>query len=154
VTVAVREARDADAGQIAEIVADVMSGPDPVGFEEPLTPVQVREWRRRQGEFGALLVAEEDGRIVGFASVDFDSAMPRDCSFGAWVRRDSRRRGVATALAERALTFARERGYRRIRGRLPEHNEAALSFLSSVGPLVPLQNPGASFLLPIEEGRG
>ena len=65
------------------------------------------------------------------------------------VRARNRRQGHGTALAEEALAFARERDYRRIRARLPEDNEAALSFLSSIGALVPLTNPGTTFELPI-----
>jgi ribosomal protein S18 acetylase RimI-like enzyme len=68
---------------------------------------------------------------------------------GVWVLPDHRRRGLATDLAELLLEFARERGYRRIRGRLPEGNEAALSFLSSIGAMVPLRNPEMSFELPL-----
>ena len=52
-------------------------------------------------------------------------------------------------LAERALEHGRDRGYKRIRGRLPQNNEVALSFLSSIGALVPLYNPEARFELPL-----
>ena len=45
--------------------------------------------------------------------------------------------------------FAREHGYKRIRARLPEENEAALSFLSSIGGMVPIMNPGATYVLPL-----
>ena len=48
-----------------------------------------------------------------------------------------------------ALEHAREKGYKRIRGRLPQNNEVALSFLSSIGALVPLYNPEARFELPL-----
>ena len=44
-------------------------------------------------------------------------------------------------LAEEALAFTRERGYQAIRARLPEDNEPALSYLSSIGALVPLATP-------------
>ena len=65
------------------------------------------------------------------------------------MRARYRRQGNGTALAEEALAFARARGYRRIRGRLPEQNEPALSYLSAIGALVPLTNPGTSFELPV-----
>jgi len=52
-------------------------------------------------------------------------------------------------LGESILDFAREAGYRRIRGRLPANNEPALSFLSGLGALVPLRNPEMRFELPL-----
>jgi hypothetical protein len=47
------------------------------------------------------------------------------------------------------VDFARENGYRRIRGRLPEGNEPALSFLSAIGAMVPLRNANMTFELPL-----
>ena len=58
-------------------------------------------------------------------------------------------RGLATSLAEDLIEFARERGYRRVRGRLPDGNEPALSFLSGIGAMVPLRNPDMTFELPL-----
>ena len=65
------------------------------------------------------------------------------------MRTRNRRQGHGTALAREALAFARDRGYKRIRARLPENNEPALSYLSSIGALVPMRNPGTTFELPI-----
>ncbi len=40
-------------------------------------------------------------------------------------------------------------GFQRVVGRLPESNEPALSFLSSIGGLVPIINPDMRFELPL-----
>ncbi len=66
---------------------------------------------------------------------------------------EHRRKGIGTNLAELALGFAREKGYKRIRGNLPDHNETALSFLSGIGALVPIYNPEVVFELPIYDGN-
>jgi GNAT superfamily N-acetyltransferase len=66
-----------------------------------------------------------------------------------WLLSSARRKGIGTALAEYALGFARDKGYKRIRGRLPQDNETALAFLSSIGALVPIYNPEARFELPL-----
>jgi ribosomal protein S18 acetylase RimI-like enzyme len=145
----VRLATPEDADQIAEIIAEVVSDPDPVSFDHAWTADEVRSWIRRQGENGAMFVVDDGRRVLGFAAMDFDSSKPDESTFGAWVRARNRRQGHGTTLAEEALAFARQRGYRRIRARLPEHNEPALSFLSSIGALVPLMNPGTTFELPI-----
>ncbi|KAA0232009.1 GNAT family N-acetyltransferase [bacterium] len=91
-------------------------------------------------------------RSLGSEPVGLPAAMSPE-RVREWLRRlgdqGARRRGLATALAEELLEFARERGYRRIRGRLPDGNEPALSFLSSIGAMVPLRNPDMSFELPL-----
>ena len=68
---------------------------------------------------------------------------------GVWLLPEHRRKGLGTNLAELALRFAREKGYKRIRGNLPDNNETALSFLSGIGALVPIYNPEVVFELPI-----
>jgi GNAT superfamily N-acetyltransferase len=109
----------------------------------------VRAWLKRLGDDGALFVVDDGSIQVGFGSLDFDTATPDTGLLGVWVLPDHRRRGLATDLAESLIEFARERGYRRIRGRLPDGNEPALSFLSAIGAMVPLRNPNMSFELPL-----
>ena len=148
----IRTARQEDVEQIAEIIADVIAEGRPAAFPEPMSTEGARAWMERQGDSGTMLVVDDGRFIRGFASVDFDSSRPDECTFGAWVRERYRRQGNGTALAQEALSFARQHGYRRIRGRLPEQNEPALSYLSAIGALVPLTNPGASFELPVYQG--
>ncbi len=145
----VRRADTKDAAQIAEIIAEVRGDSNPTGFEDAQTPEQVEAWITRQGGSGAMFVVDDGRHVLAFAALDFDSSEPDECSFGAWVRVQNRRQGHGTALAEDALAFARDRGYKRIRARLPQDNEPALSYLSSIGALVPMTNPGTRFELPI-----
>lgn len=145
----VRRATLDDADEVASIIGELIATGEPVAFQQAMSVDDVKAWIRRQGDDGAMFVIDDGRFIIGFAAVDFDSARPNECSFGSWVRPQNRRQGHGTSLAEEALAFARERGYRRVRGRLPENNEAALSYLSSIGALVPMQNPGMSFELPI-----
>jgi L-amino acid N-acyltransferase YncA len=145
----VRRATPEDADDISAIIKELIANGESVALQSRLSTEEVKAWMARQGEDGAMFVVDDGRFILGFAAVDFDSAYPNECSFGSWVRTQNRRQGHATALAEEALAFARERGYRRIRGRLPEKNNAALSYLSAIGALVPMQNPGMSFELPI-----
>lgn len=151
----IRRATRADAAQISEIIAELLREPNPVAFSSPRTPVEVEEWMERQGDQGAFFVVEDErGRVLGFATVDFNSAEPDAATFGAWIRQQHRRQGHGTTLAEHCLAFARQKGYGRIKARLPRDNDAALSYLSSIGALVPLFNPGTTFELPIyQEGE-
>ncbi len=145
----VRRAEAEDAAAISAIIGEILGEGLAISFERALDPGEVATLIERQGSAGATFVAEEGGAVVAFGSVDPGPADPGECALGSWVRREQRRRGIGTALAEVALAFAREQGYRRIRGRLPGGNEPALSYLSAIGALVPLTNPGATFELPL-----
>lgn len=151
-TATVRRATRDDAAHVADVIREVVKDPDPVGLDE-MSPDEVAEWMDRQGDYGAMFIIEEGGEVLGFSSLDFDSSRADECTIGAWIRPAYRRRGHASDLIDDMLAFARDRGYRRVRGRLPEGNEAALSFLSTIGALVPIINPGAQYELPIYEVR-
>jgi GNAT superfamily N-acetyltransferase len=146
---AYRQATADDAERIARIIAAIVEEPNPVAFEGPLSPEQVRTWLIRLGAQGGIFLCLIDGEVVGFSALDFDTQEPETAVLGVWMLPEHRRKGLGTALAEYALGFARDKGYRRIRGRLPKENQMALSFLSSIGALVPLYNPDAVFELPL-----
>jgi GNAT superfamily N-acetyltransferase len=143
----IRRATESDAEGIAAILRGM--GKENVGLEGTFDGDRVRAWLKRLGEDGALFVVDDGSIQVAFGSLDFDTATPDTGLLGVWVLPDHRRRGLATDLAESLIEFARERGYRRIRGRLPDGNEPALSFLSAIGAMVPLRNPNMSFELPL-----
>ena len=143
-----RIATKADANEIADIIRGL--GPDAnVGLDGEWDEKRVREWIQRLGEDGALIISFDGSIPVAFGGIDFNTTEPEIAILGVWVIPDYRRRGLATVLAEDLIEFARDRGYRRIRGRLPEGNEPALSFLSGIGAMVPLRNPDMTFELPL-----
>lgn len=151
----IRRATRDDAPQIAEIIAELLREPEPVSLDRAQSAEEVVAWIDRQAERGAIFVIEERQRLLGFAAVDPHPDEPAAATFGTWVRAQHRRQGHGTALAEHCLAFARQQGYLRIKARLPEDNEPALSYLSSIGALVPLFNPGTTFELPIyQDGNG
>ena len=142
----IRRATKDDADGIAAIIRGLGEN---TGLPADFTPERVREWIRRLGEDGVLIVACDGSIPVAFGALDFNTTEPETGLLGVWVSPDHRRRGLATEVADRIVDFARDRGYRRIRGRLPEGNEPALSFLSAIGAMVPLRNPNMSFELPL-----
>lgn len=144
-----RQANVNDADAIASVIERVLQEPNPVGFDRALTPEEVRTWLSRLGGEGGVFLATIDGQVVGFGALDYNTFEPDTVILGVWMLPDVRRRGIGTALAEYALGFARDKGYKRIRGRLPQDNEVALTFLSSIGALVPIYNPEARFELPL-----
>jgi len=144
-----RQANVNDAAAIVHVIEVAMEEPNPVGFEHALTPDEVRTWLSRLGGEGGVFLAIIEGKVVGFAALDYNTIEPDTVVLGVWMLPEVRRRGIGTALAEYALGFARDKGYKRIRGRLPQNNEVALTFMSSIGALVPIYNPEARFELPL-----
>lgn len=147
--VEVRHAVGGDAAAIAAITARVVAEPRPGGLSRPLSTEEIERWLRRLGDQGTMLVAARGQDVVGFGALDFNTEDPDTCTLGVWVLPEHRRGGVATAIGSSLLDFAREAGYSRVRGRLPDGNEPALAFLSGLGALVPLQNPEMRFELPL-----
>jgi GNAT superfamily N-acetyltransferase len=148
-----RQATIHDADAVSSIIEAVLKEPNPVGFEGPMSSDQVRTWLTRQGGQGGIFLCLLDNKPLGFSAIDYDTYEPDTAVVGVWLLLEYRRQGIGTALAEYALGFARDKGYKRIRGRLPKMNETALSFLSSIGALVPITNPEAVFELPLYEDR-
>ena len=144
-----RQANINDADAISAVIAEVVKEPNPVAFDRALTPDEVRTWLTRLGGEGGVFLAIIEGKVVGFGALDYNTFEPDTVILGVWMLQEARRKGIGTALAEYALGFARDKGYKRIRGRLPSDNEVALSFLSSIGALVPIYNPEARFELPL-----
>ncbi|HUS81742.1 MAG TPA: GNAT family N-acetyltransferase [Dehalococcoidia bacterium] len=144
-----RRATTDDAEEIASVIDAVMKDAHPVGFERAYSADEVRTWLSRLGDAGAVFLCFVEGSAAGFSALDFNTQEPDTATLGVWLRRRNRGKGLGTDLARLALDFARDRGYRRIRGRLPAGNEVALSFLSSIGALVPIYNPNMRFELPL-----
>jgi RimJ/RimL family protein N-acetyltransferase len=143
----IRRATKEDADGIASVIRAL--GEQNVGLAGEWGADRVREWMRRLGEDGVVVVAYDGSIPVAFGALDFDTSEPETGVLGVWVLPEHRRRGLATEVADEIVDFARDRGYRRIRGRLPADNEPALSFLSAIGAMVPLRNPDMTFELPL-----
>ena len=143
----IRTATEADCDGIAAILRAMES--ENVGLEGPWDAERISAWMKRLGDEGTLIVAADGSIPVAFGALDFDTAAPNAGVLGVGASPNHCRGGLAWDLAGAFFDLARERGYRRIRGRLPEGNEPALSFLSSIGAMVPLRNPNMTFELPL-----
>lgn len=144
----VRRATHDDAEAVAAVVRGLGDEPN-IGITPGFDAARAREWVKRLGDGGTMLIAFDGSIPVAFGTLDFSTIEPDTGVLGVWVATEHRRRGLATEIADGLLEFARVSGFRRIRGRLPEENEAALSFLSSIGAMVPLRNPDTTFELPL-----
>jgi RimJ/RimL family protein N-acetyltransferase len=145
-----RRATARDAQQIASIAARiVLNGGGATGLPRHLTAAEVvgrmRSYRRR----GAWFICRIDRQTAGFAALEPVSDEKKTAALGVWVLPSFRGQGVGRELALMALDFARGKGYRKVRGRIPAGNEPALSFFSSIGALVPRVGGDIRYELPL-----
>jgi RimJ/RimL family protein N-acetyltransferase len=145
-----RRATARDAQQIASVAARiVLNGGRASGLPSHLTAAEVvgrmRSYRRR----GAWFICRIDRQTAGFAALEPVADEKKTAALGVWVLPSFRGQGVGRELALMALEFARGKGYGKVRGRIPAGNEAALSFFSSIGALVPRVGRGLRYELPL-----
>jgi RimJ/RimL family protein N-acetyltransferase len=135
----VRHAEPGDAASLVELARAV-------GAEEEGWLITGGEWRSaaeerrylrsiRRHPHAAVLVAEDDGAIVGRLSVarDLHPASEHVGDVGLMVARDYRRRGVGKALMEGAEEWARSVGIRKLELHVFPHNEPAIALYEGLG---------------------
>jgi len=119
------------------------------GLPGRLTDDGVRGRLEEWGERGALFVCEDAGPACGFALVQPDVNHPDDAQMGVWLIPEARGRGIGRELAVLATEFAREAGYKRLSGIIPENNEQALSFFGDFGSIAQIVGQGMEYELPL-----
>lgn len=135
----VRHAEPGDAASLVELARAV-------GAEEEGWLITGGEWRSaaeerrylrsiRRHPHAAVLVADDDGAIVGRLSIarDLHPASEHVGDVGLMVARDYRRRGVGKALMEGAEEWARSVGIRKLELHVFPHNEPAIALYEGLG---------------------
>jgi RimJ/RimL family protein N-acetyltransferase len=139
VTATIRRAEPGDAAALVALARDVAS-------EEEGWLITAGDWRSASEErrylravrrypHAAVLVADEDGRIVGRLSAARDPhpACAHVADLGLMVARDRRRHGIGRALMAAAEDWARDVGIRKLELHVFPYNEPALSLYRSLG---------------------
>lgn len=152
-----RKATQDDAGAIAAIGATVLDElGDGSGLPGPMTPANVSERLAgydapgsAAGGRGAMFVCQAEKGLHGFAALERDPQDEGCAVMGVWLLPAARRRGIGRELALMALEFARNAGYRKLRGTLPEGNEQALSFFGELAALAQVVGGGMQYELPL-----
>jgi phosphinothricin acetyltransferase len=133
-----RPASPADAEAITEIYNQGIE--DRIGtFEtEPRTVEQVLAWFEAAGPLGRypIIVAEDGGRIVAFASTS--AYRSRTCyrgiaEFSIYVARDQRRHGAGKAALSALIEAAENAGYWKLVSRIFVENTASRRVCAAVG---------------------
>jgi RimJ/RimL family protein N-acetyltransferase len=139
VTVVVRAARPNDASAIVQLGDEV--GREPEGWliasSGGRTTGDERRYLRAVRRFphAAVLVADDEGRIVGRLSIARDEhpASKHVADLGLMVAASHRRRGIGTALLDAAVAWAREVGVRKLELHVFPYNEAAIALYERFG---------------------
>lgn len=135
----IEKARPEDAAALIDYLNQVGGETDNLTFgagEFPATVEGEAEFIRQkdQDPKELLLVAREEGRIIGNASL---SALPRRmshrASVGVSVLREHWGRGIATALMEKIIAHAREQGIEVIELEVRSDNPSAIHLYEKLG---------------------
>jgi len=135
VAVTIRPAAHADAAAVANIYNQGIADRGAT-FETTLrTPADIDSRIREHDRF-PILVAEEDGHVIGWAGTG--SYRPRACYAGiaevsVYLDRAARGRGVGRQLLEALIAAARERGFWKLVSRVFPFNTASRALCRSCG---------------------
>jgi L-amino acid N-acyltransferase YncA len=114
----IRDAREADIPAIAAIYADaVLTGTASYEIEPPDEAEMARRWRALAEAGFPYLVAEAEGRLLGYAYAGPFRTRPAYRWFvedTVYVARDAQRRGVGRSLLARLVAMCEERGFRQM----------------------------------------
>jgi L-amino acid N-acyltransferase YncA len=126
----------ADAGAIAEIYNQGIAERGATFETDPRTPAQLAKRIQDDPQRFPVLVAEEDGRVLAWASIG--PYRDRQCyagvgEFSVYVHREARGRGLGRALVARLIEEARARGYWKLLSRVFPFNTASLALCRAMG---------------------
>ena len=126
---ATRPATDLDLPAITDIYNQAVLRSTGTFDTEPKTPGQQREWFARHGDSHPVIVAEESGKVVGWASMSPYSdrcAYARTAEVSVYIDEGARGRGLGGELLEGILSAGRKAGLLQVLARVTEGNEASL----------------------------
>jgi GNAT superfamily N-acetyltransferase len=134
---------------IARVVNAIVAEGENMALPGRMTVEQVRALIERLGDRGGIFYAMERDRVAGFATLTPSASEPGTAALGVWVLPEFRRRGLGTDLSRAAIEFARDAGFTKLQGTIPNENEPALSFFSAIGPIAAIEGGGMRYELPV-----
>lgn len=134
---------------VARVVNTVVAEGENMALPGRMSADDVRGLLERIGERGGIFYAEERDKVIAFALLSPSAQENETATLGVWVLPECRRRGLGTELSRAGIEHARDLGYAKLQGTVPDENEPALSFFSAVGPIVMLEGGGMRYELPV-----
>ncbi len=102
----------------------------------PRSLQEQREWLQARSGAHAVIVAEEAGEVVGFASLSPYRERPAYSTTvedSVYVRGDQRGSGVGRALLERLIELAMQHGFHTVLARIVGGHDASIALHKAVG---------------------
>jgi len=134
--VVLRAAQPNDAAAIAEIYNDAILTSTATFDTQPKTTEERLAWLKAHDERQPVLVAEIDGRVIGWASLSKWSDRPAyadTVESSSYVASEYRGQGVGRALKVELIARAKELGLHTIIARTAQGSEASLHLNQSLG---------------------
>jgi len=133
----IREAATADLEAIRAIYNQAVRETTSTWDHQQRTAADHQHWYAVKQESGfPLLVAEEAGEVIGYASYGLfrpHSGYAHTMEHSVYVRPDHHRAGLGRALLEQLIELARERGVHALIGGLSADNAASLALHTRLG---------------------
>ncbi len=137
VTLNIRRATPDDAASINAIWQVIAAEKIYSAIDKPFTTEEERAYIQSLSDREGIFLAESDGKVVGFQSLDLWARVIRSMNhvgqLGTFVLPAWRGRGVAKALAEHTLAFAREHEYEKLVIFVRASNTGAQKFYARLG---------------------
>jgi ribosomal protein S18 acetylase RimI-like enzyme len=135
--ITIRRATTDDAEAISAIWEVICAERVYTAVNRPFTPQQERDYIASLSDREGIFLAEVDGRIVGFMSLDlwakYTDSFDHVGVMGTFVLPEWRREGIGRRLAEHTLDFACANGYEKIVIYVRANNAGAQTFYRSLG---------------------
>ena len=125
-----------DLGAITEIYNQAILNTVATFDTEPKTLDEQNEWFSQHGARSPILVAEQDGVIVGWASLSMWSdrcAYSDTAEISLYVAENYRNKGIGRKLSEAILQAGRDAGLHSVIARIAEGNEISVHIIESLG---------------------
>jgi L-amino acid N-acyltransferase len=132
----IRQATLEDLGAITEIYNQVILNTAATFDTNPKTPEEQKAWFSRHGSKYPILVAQQDGRIIGWASLSMWSdrcAYSDTAEISLYIREDCRGQGIGRKLSKAIIQAGQDAGLHTIIARIAEGNAASIHIAESFG---------------------
>lgn len=133
----IRKATQKDAQAICNIWETIAGERRYSAISKPFTLEQEINYINSLSDQEAIFLAEIDGQVVGFQSIDrfakYTESMNHVATLGTYVLPEYRTKGIGNALFEKTLEFARKQGYEKFVIYVRASNSDAQTFYSRFG---------------------
>jgi len=132
----VRKAKMSDLKSITEIYNDAVKNTVATFDLKPRTVEEQKIWFKQHGSNNPIIVAEENGVIVGWAALskyDTKQAYSKTVELSLYVKKENQGRGVGKKLMERILEEGKEAGVHVVLSRITDGNKTSINLHEKFG---------------------